>query len=308
MKFTTQLPGLNLYPPRTRGWEASLTAEDYQRLVRTIEELGFHQVTISEHIVMPTSMAELMGRRWSHALTAMAFVAGATSTLVVNSGVIVLPYHHPIVLAKAIATLDRLSSGRLWLSFGAGHLEAEFDTLGVPFHERGAVTDEYLAVMTELWTNDTPVFHGRYVDIEGMVFDPKPVQEPYPPILIGGNSRAAMRRAARYDGWSPWQITQEQLPECLDFIRSCPDYGDQSRPFEVVMGVAPLPVGEDHRPRADAPATPLPSGRQAMIDAIGHLQDLGVTITSVPMPMADSLQQHMADLQWFAEEVMPVFT
>ena len=134
-------------------------------------------------------MVGLMGPSWSHAMTVMSFVAGATSRIVVDSSVIVLPYHDPVVFAKAVSTLDVLSGGRVRVSIGVGHAEREFEILRVPFHERGRLTDEYLEAIIELWTSDVPEFHGTYVDFADVAFEPKPVQQPHPPIWIGGNSR-----------------------------------------------------------------------------------------------------------------------
>ena len=188
MKFSTGLPGLNRYPPISCEWEASLGAQDFQRVARTADELGFDSIAVSEHIVIPADMVELMGAFWSHAMTVMAFVAGATTRLIVDSAVIVMPYHDPVVFAKAVSTLDLLSGGRVRVSIGVGHAEREFEVLRAPFHERGRMTDEYLAAMIELWTSDEPQYHGTYVDFDGVAFAPKPVQQPHPPIWVGGNS------------------------------------------------------------------------------------------------------------------------
>jgi probable F420-dependent oxidoreductase len=308
MKFSTGLPGVCLYPPIAREWEAAMGPEDFQLVARTADELGFGSIAVPEHIVMPSEMAELMGPFWTHAMTVMAFVAGATSRLVVDSCVIVLPYHDPIVLAKAVSTLDRLSGGRVRLSIGVGHAEREFEILQVPFHERGRIADEYLAAMLELWTGEAPAFHGHYVEFERIAFEPKPVQVPHPPIWVGGNSRAAMERAARHDGWFPWLITAEELPACLDYIRSLPDFEARTRPFDVALPVTTLAVDEQHRPlNDDGGRVEGPVGSQAVIDAIGHLEDIGVTWTSVPTPPARSLAEYLEGLNWVAEEIMPAF-
>jgi probable F420-dependent oxidoreductase len=308
VKFSTGLPGLTRYPPITRDWERALRPEDFQVVARTADELGFDSLAIPEHIVMPVEMVELMGPFWTHALTAMAFVAGATSRIVVDSSVIVLPYHQPVVFAKAVSTLDFLSGGRVRISVGVGHAEDEFEALGVPFHERGRITDEYLAAMVELWSSEKPVFHGEYVDFEDVAFEPKTTQQPHPPIWIGGNSRAAMRRAARHDGWFPWLITAEQLPECLDYIHALPEFAARTRPLDVALPVSTLRVSEDHRPLDDAEGrAPVPQGRQATIDAIAHLAEIGVTWTSIPTPPASSLSEYLDGLHFVAEEVMPAF-
>ena len=150
------------------------------------------------------------------------------------------------------------------VSIGVGHAEREFEILRVPFHERGKLTDEYLEAIIELWTSDAPEFHGTYVDFADMAFEPKPVQQPHPPIWIGGNSRAAMRRAARHDGWYPWLITADEIPACLDYVREQPGFAERTRPFDVALPLTTLAVDEEHRPldgdlgRAHVPPAPRP--------------------------------------------------
>ena len=146
------------------------------------------------------------------------------------------------------------------------------------------MTDEYLGAMIELWTSDEPEYHGTYVDFDGVAFAPKPVQQPHPPIWVGGNPRAAMGSAPRVTtagirGSSP----ADQLPECLAFIRSLPEFEARTRPFDVALPLTTLAVSEDHHPLDDDLGRALVlQGKQATIDAIGELQDIGVTWTSVP--------------------------
>jgi len=230
VKFLTGLPGLDRYPPGSfpagsHHWRANLTCEEFQRIARTADELGFDAMAIPEHLALPVDLEANMGAYWPHAFTAMAFLAGATSRIKVNSGVIVLPYHHPVALAKAVSTLDVLSSGRVMLTFGVGMAPAEFAAVGVPFERRGRVTDEYVAAMKALWTEERPEFDGEFVHIVDVVFEPKPVQRPHPPLWFGGRSLASLRRAARYgDGWAPaggllgkgpWFEDDRQLPGLL---------------------------------------------------------------------------------------------
>lgn len=308
MRFATGLPGVNLYPPTSQPWESTMSTDDFQLVARTADDLGFDAISVPEHIVVPDEMVELMGPSWSHAMTVMAFVAGATSRIEVDSAVIVLPYHHPVVLAKAIATLDVLSGGRVRVSIGVGHAEREFEVLGVPFHERGRVADEYLAAMVELWTSDRPSFDGRYVSFDDIAFEPKPRRAPHPPIIIGGNSEAAIRRAARHDGWFPWLVTAHELPARLDRLRDQPGFGERSHPFEVVLPLAPVNVDEEHRPLDDTDGRArIPVGTQAVIDAVAHLQSIGVTQTMIPLPPARSLAEHVEGLHWVAEEIIPEF-
>jgi probable F420-dependent oxidoreductase len=301
MRFSTSIPGVFHYPPVSAAWEADMRPGDFQLVARTIDELGFDAIAVPEHIVMPTEMVSLMGSSWPHALTVMAFVAGATTRMIVDSSVIVLPYHHPVVLAKAVSTLDGLTGGRVRLSVGVGHAEREFEILDVPFHERGRMTDEYLAAMIELWTSDEPAYHGRFVDFSDVVFDPKPVQHPHPPIWVGGNSKAAMRRAVRHDGWYPWLITAADLPEQLEYLRSLPEFEARTAPLDVCMPLVPLAVDEQHRRTDMTGRTTLGRDAQAHVDAVGELAEIGVTWTSVAVPPARSLDEHIDSLCWFSD-------
>jgi probable F420-dependent oxidoreductase len=305
--FAVAMPGLSHYPPLTQPWHLDLGPADFQRLARTVDELGYDSIVVSEHILLPNDMAELMGPYWTHAFTSMCFIAGATTRIRVSAGVIVLPYHDPVVMAKAVATLDVLSGGRVTVAVGVGHAEREFEVLRVPFHQRGRLTDEYLAAMVELWTSDEPCFHGEYIDFEDIAFEPKPVQRPHPPIWIGGNSRAAMRRAAAHEAWLPWLITPAELPECLDYIRSRPEFGDPDRPFDVAMDVSMVPVDEHHLPVSDPSRPRPPVGMQELIDTIGELSEVGVTWAKVPPAQVGSLDEHLEHLQRMSEELFPLF-
>jgi probable F420-dependent oxidoreductase len=181
------------------------------------EAAGYDYTTISDHVVIPRDIearypysdtGEFPGRSRGdrhEQLTAVAFIAGKTSRLRLVTSVTVVPHRPAVLQAKMLATIDVLSNGRLTFGIGAGWMEEEFAALGVPpFPERGAVTDEYLMACRELWTKDAPRFDGKYVKFADVLFEPKPVQKPHPPIWVGGESGPALRRTARLgDGWYP---------------------------------------------------------------------------------------------------------
>jgi len=193
------------------------TPDNLARIAVGGEEIGYDSASISDHVVIPLDIearypysdtGEFPGRARSdrhEQLTAVAFLAGKTSRLRLVTSVTVVPHRPAVLLAKILATIDVLSQGRLTWGIGAGWMKEEFEALGVPpLAERGAVTDEYVDACRELWTKDDPRYEGRYVKFANIVFEPKPVQKPYPPIWVGGESGPALRRTARIgDGWYP---------------------------------------------------------------------------------------------------------
>ena len=322
MKFSTGFPGLMHYPtdqfpPGGGNWQEQLTAEDFQRIARAADDLGYDSINIPEHLVMPRELVAEMGAFWPDAFTVMTFLAGATTRIRVNSGVIVMPYHHPVAFAKAVSTLDLLSGGRVMLTLGAGMARGEFAALGVPFEKRGRVMDEYIDAMKVLWTEEEPEFHGEFVDFADVAFEPKPVQRPHPPLWIGGSSMAALRRAARVgDGWSPqgsqggkgpWLNGVEDLPAFLAEARRVPGFAEREADFGISLGVVSARFGPNHEP---LPGNDRPlDSVQDVVDRIGELRDAGVSWTTIPRPgpAPRSLAEHLEGLQWAVEEVMPAF-
>ena len=196
--------------------------EDVQALVglaSRAEELGFDSVWVHDHVFNVGHVLDRIGGRpYYEPLTLLSFVAARTARVRLGTSVLVLPYHNPIRLAKTVATLDVLSEGRVILGVGVGAIEKEMEAMGSAFKERGAITDEAIAVMRTLWTEDEPRFDGAYSRFAGMKFSPKPRQ--HIPIVIGGVSRAAIRRAARLgDGWQPLGLTPGALGQGMAALR-----------------------------------------------------------------------------------------
>ena len=207
-------------------------------------------------------------------MTTITFLAGATKRIQVYNSVLVLPYRDPVILAKQMATLDFLSGGRSILGIGIGHLEKEFEVLKVPRAERGPMSDEYLEAIKILWTEERPEFHGKYVEFDDIVFEPRPVAKPHPPIWIGGNTKPAMRRAAKYgDGWVPWQITPAQLPDALDYLKSRPEFAERPRPFDVVMPA--VFIQREEGTQRELGETRIPDSAQEWLEAVGANRDAG---------------------------------
>ena len=187
------------------------------RLAVEGEAIGYDYAAVSDHLVEPIDIharypysesgefpRASRGDRHEQ-LTAVTYLAAKTSRLRFLTSVMVVPHRPAVLTAKILSTIDVLSAGRLFVGIGAGWLKEEFEAIEAPnFAERGVVTDEYLQAFRELWTAPEPRFEGRFVKFAGILFAPKPVQKPHPPIWVGGESGAAMRRAARLgDGWYP---------------------------------------------------------------------------------------------------------
>lgn len=199
----------------TRGPMA--TRENILALARRGEELGFAYLAIPDHIVIPRQIAspypynterKMVGAADGDCLeqlVLMAYLAAATVKIRLLTSVMVVPHRNPVFTAKALATIDVLSQGRVTVGCGAGWMDEEFRAIGVPpFAERGKVTDEYLRVFKTLWTEADPRFAGSYAHFQDISFAPKPVQKPHPPLWIGGESPAALRRVvAMGDAWYP---------------------------------------------------------------------------------------------------------
>jgi probable F420-dependent oxidoreductase len=178
------------------------------------EAAGFATLWAGEHVVMvddPRSrypyaddgrIAVPADADWLDPLVALSFAAAATRTIALATGVLLLPEHNPVLVAKQAASLDVLSGGRLTLGVGVGWSREEFDALGVPFERRGARTAEYVAAMRTLWRDDVASFAGELVSFDAIRVNPKPVRDRRIPVVLGGNSDAALRRAAAWgDGW-----------------------------------------------------------------------------------------------------------
>jgi probable F420-dependent oxidoreductase len=200
-------------------------------VARACEEVGLESIWAVEHVVVP----EAYSSRYPYApdgrmpltgddaipdpLDWLAFVAAGTTTLRLGTAMVILPEHHPVELAKRLATIDTLSHGRLLLGIGVGWMREEAEAVGTRFEDRGARTDEYIAVLRELWREPVASFHGRTVAFDRVKCLPKPVQPGGVPILVGGHSPAAARRAGRVgDGFFPLGVGVEELPALLELM------------------------------------------------------------------------------------------
>jgi len=181
-------------------------ADSIERVVVAAEQLGYESIWTGEHIILmdphePPSPVPPESN-FVDSIASLAFAAAKTERIKIGSGIILLPQRDPIVLAKELAGIDVLSKGRLLFGLGVGYVPGEFEALGSPYEERGARTTEHIEVLRTLWTQEKPSFDGQFTKFSGLQSHPMPIQKPHPPIIVGGNSPPALRRAiAQGDGW-----------------------------------------------------------------------------------------------------------
>jgi probable F420-dependent oxidoreductase len=257
------------------------------------ERLGYSSIVVTDHVVIPRRIESrypynATGRLfvppeadYLEPLTLLAFLAGSTSTIRFGPSVLVLPYRNPVLTAKMLATADVLSRGRLFVGIGAGWLAEEFSAMASPpFEARDAVTDEWLRIMRTLWTQDVPRFEGQYYRFEEVGCFPKPVQKPHPPIFVGGNSRAAIRRAARFgDSWHAFRVPAADLPSHLATLAmelSAAGRPGASCPLTVRYGVRVVGTdGDAERRPGEEPGRVFVGTGSAVAEQLRPIIDLG---------------------------------
>ncbi len=207
------------------------------QIAELAESLGYDSLWTGEHVVLPSPRVEPSPMDPDEPildpLVALAHLAAHTERIRLGTGVIILPQRNPLVLAKQVASLDVLSEGRLILGVGVAYLEPEMAAIGVPMERRGARADEYLAAMRSLWEDEAPAFHGEFVDFEGVDAHPRPVQRPLP-VVVGGHSERAFRRAARHaDGWYGFLVGLRAMAEHRRALDAAIAAAGRERPLHV---------------------------------------------------------------------------
>jgi len=252
-------------------------------LARAVEAAGVESLWTYEHIVIPAgiqsaypydSSGRMPDARFPDALDWIAFLSGVTERIRFGTGMLILPEHNPVILAKRAATIDRLSGGRLLLGVGVGWMKEEFDALAVPWENRGRRAEEYIQAMRRLWADDQAAFAGRHVRFPPVHCFPKPLQAPGIPVIIGGHSPAAAARAGRIgDGFYPPAAPPERVAELIQIMRrSAHEAGRDPASIEITAGAAPD------------------------TDTIKRYQDLGVARVVISLPaQTPSDLQHSFD-------------
>jgi probable F420-dependent oxidoreductase len=191
------------------------------RLAQAAEKAGFDSIWAGGHPFLSEKQTRMPpGLRMLDPIVALTFIAAHTRTVRLGTGILLLPQFNPVIVAKQLASLDVLSQGRLTVGIGVGWSEHEYEVLGIPYHDRGTRADDYLKAMKVLWSQEKPVYHGKFVSFDGLQANPRPVQQPSPPIVIGGLSEEAYRRAVRQgNGWFGFSLDLEDTKRALAGLR-----------------------------------------------------------------------------------------
>jgi probable F420-dependent oxidoreductase len=281
------------------------------------ERLGFDSVFAAHHVALPyeraseypykrsgTEIAMSPGMQWLDPLIALSVAAGVTDRIGLGTSVLVLPYRNPVNLAAEAAALDVLRGGRFILGIGAGWMREEFETLGLNPAERGARTDEYIEVLRTLWTQDPASFEGRFVSFDGTALATRPRTEGGPPIWVGGNNDAGLRRALRHgDGWHGFEVYPEEMPNLNDRLeRLGSEIGRD--PGELVLSVARGLIPPGREEESFVPDRRMLGGSAgATVEELGSYAEQGVEVVLIQVSLLPPAVPEA--LEWVAAEVLP---
>jgi probable F420-dependent oxidoreductase len=224
-----------MLPDAHASWEKEATIEDIAAVARAADRLGYHHLTCSEHVVIPTEVAAVRGSRYWDPLATFGYLAAVTSTIRFATHVLVLGYHHPLEIAKRYGTLDQVSGGRVILGLGVGSLKEEFDLLGAPFDDRGPRADDALVALRASLSTTRPAHDGPYYRYGDVVLDPCATQAEVP-LWIGGRTARSLRRAVELgDGWAPFGMGAPELSELIAAARRTSAWQARAKPLDLVL-------------------------------------------------------------------------
>jgi probable F420-dependent oxidoreductase len=273
------------------------------------EALGFDAVFVNDHIIVDNAPRSAPWTNTYDPFVALSFIAANTTRIDLGISVLIVPYRNPVATAKMLATLDRMSGGRLIAGVGVGWNEAEFQALGVPFHERGARTTEYLRIWQACWAPGTVSFDGRFFAFADMHVSPKPSRQPHPPIWVGGMSDAALRRAAAFaEVWQPTPMPVAELTERQTFLRqACDRIGRQNPPETRMSFRVEFSAITGNAVQAGA-KRPVGRGTAAEVgaDLLHYREVAGVNAFQINFHGNRDLGQLLQSMEHFMSEVTPL--
>jgi probable F420-dependent oxidoreductase len=274
--YGLQLPVQALSVRTSMPWEREgAGAAEVVQTAQACDRAGFFYVAVCDHVAVPRGPAEMMSTTWYDPVSTLSYLAALTDRVRLMTNVYVVAYRHPLQTAKTFATLDALSGGRVVLGVGAGHVEGEFEALGVPFAGRGQRTDEAIDGIIAAWLDEWPVLDGPTWRARDVGQRPRPVQQPRPPVWIGGSGKPALRRVAeRGDGWIPQGTPRRQMPDDIAFILR---HRDELRPGavpEIGYITEYLYVGE---PGWEVPKHTVSGAPSRLVESLSELGAIGVS-------------------------------
>jgi probable F420-dependent oxidoreductase len=290
-------------------------ADAIYRIAESAEDLGFDTLWTADHLVLPVESSTFYPympgmqirpdarHAFIDPMIALAGVAARTNRIRLGVSVYLAALRHPIVAAKLVASLDQLSGGRVVLGVGSGWIPEEYETLGIPFSERGKVLDEHIEAMLALWSEDHPHFEGAHYRFDNIGFEPKPVAKRVP-IWVGGNSRPARRRAARLgDGWHVIDVPAPELREGIaELAEMCRDAGrapsDVTISMRAQIAITEKPIPPDRR------IAPLSGTLEQVLAELREYRDLGVGHMAL-WPREANLDAYLGQMQRIAADIAP---
>ena len=298
-----QLPVQSLTESKRELWELDGTVRDMVSAAQAVEAAGGSFVGVCDHIAIPDNdYARHMSSQWFDPISTLAYVAAVTTSLRLLSTVYIAPYRHPLLSAKQFMTLDHLSGGRTIVGVGAGHIEAEFDALGIDFASRGELLNESIDAMRDAFANEQTQFAGKFFDYKDMKLAPRPVQQRVP-IWVGGSKKPALRRVAeRGDGWIPQGTPRRQMQEQLDFIRA---HRDKVRPdAQIDFGWLPeaIYIGT---PFFDVTDRHIAGSPDKVAESLRYVKTLGCTVLHLHL-RARSAEEYCDQIAAFGRDVWPL--
>lgn len=238
-----QLPVQSQSTNFAQPWEADAGPAQLASIARAADAAGAFYIGVCDHVAVPRPADQVMSTTWYDTVATLAWLAAQTSGTHLLSHVYVLPYRHPLSTAKAFMTLDRLSGGRAILGAGAGHLESEFELLGIDFGSRGDAVADSIPVIRSAFAEEYPTVGGPGAEV-GVGMAPRPVRPGGPPIWLGGSSTAAIRRAARLaDGWLPQGPPPMGMSNAIEFIRTERERSGLPAAFDLGVTAGPVFIG-----------------------------------------------------------------
>jgi probable F420-dependent oxidoreductase len=294
--FGMQLPIQAQSTMMLQPWEPDCGPKELGEIAQAADRAGWNFVSVCDHVAIPTERAAAMSTTWYDTIATLGWLAGITTRIDLAATVMVIPYRHPMVTAKAFTTLDAISGGRIILGVGAGHLEREFGLLGVPFKDRGRLTNEAL-----------PIIKAAFADEWGagdFGIRPRPARAGGPPIWVGGSTMPALRRAAQFgDGWLPQGPPPQGMDQAIaDVQRLRQEAGRGDLPFAVLGGLGGAYVG---KPSWDLPAHVATGSAEQIAERVRAVVASGVTHVQ-PRLMARSASEFIDQIEAFGRDVIPL--